>query len=66
MHPAVQARHRAPKGDDSMSHLDFVMKLLTIGIHTGQFLLVWLQIRHLLKKRKPKQRRRKNKKNRRG
>ncbi|WP_322906247.1 hypothetical protein [Paenibacillus campi] len=48
-----------------MSHLDFVMKLLTIGIHTGQFLLVWLQIRHLLKKRKPKQRRRKNKKNRR-
>ncbi len=44
------------------SHLDAVMKLLTVSIHAGQLLLVWLQVRHLLKKQRPKQQRRKHKK----
>lgn len=55
---------RAPKGGDAMSHLDFVVKLLNVGIHAGQLVLVWLQVRFLMKKPR-KQQRRKNKKNRR-
>ncbi len=52
-------------GIAAMSHLDVVIKLFAVGIHAGQLLLVWLQVRHLLKKQKPKQQRRKHKKNRR-
>ncbi|WP_017815204.1 hypothetical protein [Paenibacillus shenyangensis] len=45
-----------------MSHLDFVMSLLNVGIKAAQLVLVILQVRHLIQQSKQK---RKNKKNRR-
>lgn len=55
-------RHRSPKGSEAMSHLDFVMSLLNVSIKAAQFVLVILQVRHMIQQSKQK---RKNKKNRR-
>ncbi|WP_017815199.1 hypothetical protein [Paenibacillus shenyangensis] len=45
-----------------MSHLDFMMSLLNVGIKAVQFILVILQVRHLIQQSKQQ---RKSKKNRR-
>jgi len=60
----VAARHRSPKGGEAMSHLDFMISLLNVGIRAAQLMLVVFQIYFLLKKGKSK-RDHKKKKNRR-